>query len=131
MTEIETLVYFDIEATGLKSCGKPRITEMSFVAVNIQSIIDLHDSIRKKSKEENMILEILLPRVMNKLTICVYPMATIMPNVTSITGLDNYNLNGQPRFDKNTGELLKAFWNDFPPQFVCLLTMEMTMISHY
>ena len=90
MTEIETLVYFDLEATGLKSSGKPRITELSFVAVNTQSIIDLHYRITaddgKIWKKDSTLLESFVPRVMNKLTLCVYPMATIMPNVTSITG---------------------------------------------
>jgi hypothetical protein len=36
-----------------------------------------------------------LPRIVNKLTLCVYPMATIVPLVSDITGLDNYNLTGQ------------------------------------
>ena len=124
MSGIETLVYFDIEATGLKSSGKPRITEMSFVAVNSQSIIDLHERITdydgKMWKKDRTILESFTPRVMNKLTLCVYPMATIMPNVTSITGLDNYNLTGQGRFDKNTGDLIKAFLDRLPSP-VCLL----------
>ena len=96
---------------------------MSLVALNTQAIIDLHERIaacvEKKSKEDNM-LETLLPRVMNKLTLCVYPMATIMPNVTSITGLDNYNLTGQARFDKNTGGLIKAFLDRLPSP-VCLV----------
>ena len=29
MSEIKTLVYFDLEATGLKNSGRPRITEVS------------------------------------------------------------------------------------------------------
>ena len=36
-------------------------------------------------------------------------MATIMPEVTDITGLDNYNLTSQTRFDANTGDLLNTF----------------------
>jgi uncharacterized protein YprB with RNaseH-like and TPR domain len=36
MIEMKTLVYFDIEATGLKSSGRPRISEISFVAINTQ-----------------------------------------------------------------------------------------------
>ena len=41
MSEINTLVYFDIEATGLKSSGKPRICEISLVAVNTQDVLNL------------------------------------------------------------------------------------------
>ena len=33
MIEIKTLVYFGIEATGLKSSGRPRISEITFVAI--------------------------------------------------------------------------------------------------
>jgi hypothetical protein len=50
-----------------------------------------------------MKMEKLLPRVLNKLIICVY---TIFPYVSSINGLDNYNLSGKARFDKNTADLL-------------------------
>ena len=61
-----------------------------------------------------------LPRVLNKLTICVYPMSTIMPEVSSITGLDNYNLTGQDKFTKSTGDLLNAFLSRLPFP-VCLV----------
>ena len=74
MKEMKTVVYVDLEATGLKSSGKPRKSELSLVAVNI-------------------------PRVLDKLTLCVYPMATIVPYVSSITGLDNYNLSEHNRPD--------------------------------
>ena len=46
---------------------------------------------------------------MNKLILCVYPMATIMPEVSDITELNNYNLTDQTKFDANTEELLKNF----------------------
>ena len=39
MPEIKTFVYFDLEATGLKNAGKPRITELSLVAVNQQDVL--------------------------------------------------------------------------------------------
>ena len=90
---MKTIVYFDLEATGLKSSGKPRISELSFVAVNFQDILDFHLKIEEcKEKARQMYsdkIEKLLPRVINKLTLCVYPMATIVPQVSSITGLDN------------------------------------------
>ena len=41
MSEINTLVYFDVEATGLKNSGRPKITEVSFVAVNAKNILEL------------------------------------------------------------------------------------------
>ena len=100
MRGIETLVYFDIEATGLKSSGRPRITEISFLAVKMDDTLNLSFEIMQLLKnghsEGNLLqLESLQPRIVNKLTLCVYPMATIVPHVSDITGLDNYMLNGQ------------------------------------
>jgi three prime repair exonuclease-1 len=43
-----------------------------------------------------------------------------MPEVSSITGLDNYNLTGQDKFDKSTGDLLNAFLSRLPFP-VCLV----------
>ena len=42
MTAIKTFVYFDLEATGLKSSGRPRISEISFVAVNSEHVEELN-----------------------------------------------------------------------------------------
>ena len=125
MSEIKTLVYFDIEATGLKSSGRPRITEISFVAVDIQEIFSLNQKLLEKvknikSQKDILELELLLPRVLNKLTLCLCPMAPIMPEVSRITGLDNYNLTGQAIFDKSTGDFLKAFLSRQPFP-VCLV----------
>ena len=77
MTEIKTLVYFDIEATGLKSSGRPRISEISFVALDTQEFFDMNQKLLEKLKnvtsyEDILELETFLPRVLNKLTLCVY-----------------------------------------------------------
>ena len=61
-----------------------------------------------------------LPKVLNKITLCVYPIATIAPLVSDITVLNNYNLNGQAKFDKSTGDLLSRFLSRLPDP-VCLL----------
>lgn len=42
MAEIKMLVYFDIEAIGLKSSERSRIIYISFVAVNAQDILNTH-----------------------------------------------------------------------------------------
>ena len=125
MTKIKTLVYFDLEATGLKSSGRPRITEISLVAVNYESLEELKLRINqihgnKNNHDYAYKLESLLPRVLNKLTLCVYPMAVIMPEVSDITELDNYNLSEQRRFDAKTGELLNNFLERLPTP-ICLV----------
>ena len=102
MCEIKTLVYCDLEATGLKNSGRPRITELSLVAVNTESILELNALLISHLQKNKLKVDRMLPRVMNKLTICVYPMATIRPEVSGITGLDKYKLSGQATFDKET-----------------------------
>jgi len=120
MCEIKTLVYCDLEATGLKNSGRPRITELSLVAVNTESILDINAMLLSHLQKSNLKIDRMLPRVMNKLTICVYPMATIRPEVSGITGLDNYNLSGQATFDKETGQLLNIFLERLPKP-LCLV----------
>ena len=125
MIEVKTLVYFDLEATGLKSSGRPRISELSLVAVNIQDVLQMHKAIMENIPNrtvESSLLQTrkLSPRIVNKLTLCVYPMATIVPLVSDITGLDNYNLMGQSKFSKSTGDLLNSFLSLLPAP-VCLV----------
>ena len=114
MSEIKTLVYCDLEATGLKNSGRPRISELSLVAVNIEDVLELHTHMKMQHLECTHGIDSMLPRVMNKLTVCVYPMSVIRPEVTDITGLDNYNLSGQSTFDKSTGELINNFLAHLP-----------------
>ena len=56
MIKIKTLVYFDLEATGLKSSGRPRISEFSFVAVSSDNVeelsVDIQNHLRKKNNQE-------------------------------------------------------------------------------
>ena len=108
----------------MKSSGKPRISDLSCVAVNFQDILDFHlkiEECKEKARQMNRAkMEKLLPRVLNKLTLCVYPMATIVPQVSSITGLDKYNLSDQARFDKNTADMLNSFLNRLPSP-ACLI----------
>ena len=78
------------QATGLKNSGRPRITELSLVAVNTKNISDLNAMLLNHLQKSKIKVESMLPRVINKLTVCVYPLATIQPEVSVITGLDNY-----------------------------------------
>lgn len=47
-------------------------------------------------------------------------MAPIVPIVSDLTGLDNYNLSCQPNFNKNTGDLINSFLLCLPSP-VCLI----------
>lgn len=76
----------------------------------------------ENGRSESDLLQVrnLSPRILNKLTLCVFPMATIVPLVSDLTGLDNYNLTGQSKFNKNTGNLVNSFLNLLPFP-VCLV----------
>ena len=120
MQDIKTFVYFDLEATGLKSSGRPRVCEISLIAVDTSDVLDLHEPLLNSISDKTNEVETCSPRIVNKLTLCVYPMATIAPLVSSMTGLDNYNLTGQSKFDKNIGNLLNTFLSCLPSP-VCLV----------
>ena len=117
MTEVKTLVYFDLEATGLKSSGRPRICEISLVAVDIQDILQLG---LRLNEDKQLCEDSYFPRIVNKLTLCVYPMAIIVPLVSDLTGLDNYNLSDQAKFSKTTGDMINNFLSCLPSP-VCLV----------
>ena len=117
---IQTIVYLDLESTGLKESGRPRISEISLVAVNTKDFLKSQSYINDLiSKKENC--DKILPRILNKITLCVYPMAPVLPDVSIITGLDNYNLYGQAKFDINTVELIDSFLRRLPAP-VCLVS---------
>ena len=125
MIEVKTLVYFDLEATGFKSSGRPRISELSLIAVNVHDVLQMNKEMTENMEHrtiESCVHQTrkLSPRIVNKLTLCVYPMATILPLVSDITGLDNYNLTGQSKFSKSTGDLINNFLSLLPAQ-VCLV----------
>lgn len=46
MHDIKTLVYFDLEATGLRNSGRPRITELSLVAVNLHDVLGIKRNLK-------------------------------------------------------------------------------------
>jgi hypothetical protein len=83
--EIKTFVFFDLEGTGLTD--NPRITEISMIAINRAAGMEMVYKARK-----NLWAPGLpegppdLPRVQNKLTICVYPMKPVCIEAAEITG---------------------------------------------
>jgi hypothetical protein len=74
MVNLQTLVFLDLEATGLMTAiHKPKITEMTMIAVHCSEFRQAHLS-------SNM------PRIINKLTLCFNPIKTITHKAMEITG---------------------------------------------
>lgn len=103
---IKTLVFFDLETTGLPDLEffKTKITELSAVAVSVEHLLEGKDT----------------PRVQHKLTLCFNPFKRIDIKATEITGLDNELLEHQKKFDKNSMNLLECFLFQLTPP-VCII----------
>jgi len=124
---IKTFVYFDIETTGF---GNAKITELSLVAVSLLDLLGLHDKLsdfKEENQEEYNLeafyhkLNTLVPRVMNKLTLCFNPDKMILPAATKASaGLTNSMLEDQAKFDSDTVDLITAYLNRLPGP-VCLV----------
>jgi len=117
---VGTFAFFDLEATGLPGAST-RITELSVVAVTRDDLEQLHrDVVRFNANRMGDLESMLLPRVVNKLTFCVYPWTTIPLHVEHITGLSNDKLEKQGRFDANLVTSLSSFLSRLHPP-VCLV----------
>lgn len=68
--EVMTYLFLDLESTGLPSPGNyPRITEISMISVDRQELCSFAN-----------------PRVLNKLTLCIYPLREMGPTALKVTG---------------------------------------------
>lgn len=128
---LTTFVFFDIETTGLPDLefNKTKITELALVACS-------------KAELQNQLTGS-VPRVLHKLTLCFNPHKRIDPDSSKITGkkysskqyeiteifmllhfafsgLDNYNLEHEKFFSNETGDLVKAFFNQLQAP-ICLV----------
>jgi len=104
--QVSNLVFVDLETTGLPSSHhKVRITELCFCSVERDHFLSSRSQI---------------PRVTNRLNLCLYPGRMIDLKATELTQLDNYNLQKQSRFDENVFKMISSFLNRLQPP-VCLI----------
>jgi DNA polymerase III epsilon subunit-like protein len=92
---INSLVFFDLETTGLPRDHAARITELNFCGVDRSHFIGC--------KAEK------LPRVTNRLNLCIDPSRPIDPVATDMSKLDNANLGQQSKFDENVFNIIVSF----------------------
>ncbi|XP_038604452.1 three prime repair exonuclease 2 [Tachyglossus aculeatus] len=97
----ETFVFLDLEATGLPD-AYPQIAEISLFAIHR---VSLEHPVWDESGD------LLLPRVLDKLTLCMNPEQPFTPKAAKITGLNNQNLtdNQKPCFDGTVVKILREF----------------------
>lgn len=82
--DIQSYVFLDLETTGLPHLehNRTRITEIALVSAQRNDIIAKSHSIDRS----HATAADLLPRVVNKVNICVYPQKMILPATSEITG---------------------------------------------
>lgn len=118
LEDIQSYVFLDLETTGLPHLehNRTRITEIALVSAQRNDILE-----KSKSIDRSRMSEIgLLPRVVNKINICVHPQKMILPHTTEITGLSNESLQDHRPFDVGLFETLLWFIERLPKP-VCLL----------
>jgi len=105
MSHIKTFVFFDLETTGLPSMenNKTKITELTMVAVQTEHLASG-----------------VLPRVLNKLSLCFNPQKMVSCDSERITGLSNYILENMGPFSSNTVQAINLFL-DHNPKPICLV----------
>ncbi|XP_053329580.1 three prime repair exonuclease 2 [Spea bombifrons] len=112
LSSVKTFVFLDLEATGLNKY-LPKITEICLVAAHISSL---------QNPVTNEFGEMQLPRVLDKLCLCVDPEKTINRYASEISGLNNKNLGENEKQNFNSGliVLIKEFL-DRQAKPVCLV----------
>uniref|UniRef100_A0A5F9CAJ6 exodeoxyribonuclease III n=1 Tax=Oryctolagus cuniculus TaxID=9986 RepID=A0A5F9CAJ6_RABIT len=98
---MSTFVFLDLEATGLPS-AEPEIAELSLFAVHRSSL---------ENPERNELGIPVLPRVLDKLTLCMSPTRPFTAKASEITGLSSEGLarSRKAGFDGAVVRTLQAF----------------------
>ncbi|KAM6161242.1 three-prime repair exonuclease 1 [Erethizon dorsatum] len=112
---MQTLIFLDLEATGLPF-SQPKVTELCLLAVH-RCALESSSPCQGRPPAVPP-----LPRVVDKLSLCVAPGKACSPAASKITGLSTAELaaHGRQHFDNNLVNLLLAFLQR-QPQPWCLM----------
>ncbi|XP_010588136.1 three-prime repair exonuclease 1 [Loxodonta africana] len=112
---MQTLIFLDLEATGLPF-SQPKVTELCMLAIHRCALENT------PSPQGPPPTVPPLPRVVDKLSLCVAPGKACSPAASDITGLSTAALaaHGRQRFSANLVNLLRAFLQR-QPQPWCLV----------
>ncbi|KAM9185623.1 three-prime repair exonuclease 1 isoform 1-T1 [Dugong dugon] len=112
---MQTLIFLDLEATGLPF-SQPKVTELCMLAIHRCA---LENSPSPQGPPPTVPR---LPRVVDKLSLCVAPGKACSPSASDITGLSTAALaaHGRQRFNADLANLLRAFLQR-QPQPWCLM----------
>lgn len=112
---MQTLIFLDLEATGLPY-SQPKVTELCLLAVHRRALENTSVSGGQPPPVPK------LPRVVDKLCLCIAPGKACSPGASEITGLSTAELDahGRQRFNDNLANVLRAFLQR-QPQPCCLV----------
>jgi DNA polymerase III epsilon subunit-like protein len=104
-------VFLDLETTGIITTEDPtcRITELSMWGIEREQFLNCNGN--------------KMPRITNRLNMCVDPSKEIHPMAATKSKLDNLNLSHQSPFDEDVANTVLSFLNR--------LKKPMCMIAHY
>ncbi|XP_011670344.2 LOW QUALITY PROTEIN: three-prime repair exonuclease 1-like [Strongylocentrotus purpuratus] len=112
---INSFVFVDLETSHLESCERPKIIEMSLFAVHRTGLLHpaVLSSINGARREDATydLSKVSLPRVVDKLTLCLDPRKQTSAQTFLLTGLDNLNLGESKKMslDEDTISMLNIF----------------------
>ncbi|XP_071511231.1 uncharacterized protein [Diadema antillarum] len=112
---VKSFVFLDLETSHLHSSDQPTIMEISLIAVHRLALVhpDVLTSVQHAWKDDGTldISKIRMPRVADKLTLCLDPRKHTSPMSFALTKLDNLNLIESKKmpFDDGVISMLKLF----------------------
>ncbi len=107
-TFMNSLVFFDLETTGLLDDSPTKITELFFCSIGRNQFVDCSKSRKVR------------PRVTNRLNLCINPARKIHPKAAEVSNLDDISLEKQSKFDDDVFNAIFSFLNRLEKP-VCLV----------
>lgn len=124
--KISTFAVIDLEATNLPAYNQNRvsITELCIYAFD-PAILEENKTSEEPDKRGDLLprppkMLPLPPRVLHKLNLLFQPSMAVCLEAQRITGLDNYILERESRFNENAGQMILKFFEHLPAP-VCLV----------
>ncbi|XP_075042172.1 three prime repair exonuclease 2-like [Mixophyes fleayi] len=98
---VKTFIFLDLEGTGLTEYN-PKITELALVAVHESSL---------KNPDRDASGQLQLPRVQDKICLCVNPDKALTESALKLTNLSCEKLSGceKPKFDSSLFTIINEF----------------------
>ncbi|XP_038046422.1 three prime repair exonuclease 2-like [Patiria miniata] len=110
-TQIKTFVFLDLETSSLVPMEHPEIMEICLIAVHREALLSSEYDAAVGRSTEAVVSGMGLPRVADKLSLCVYPNKQVSEKSFELTKLDNHSLSQSSKkiFDVDAAMMLKLF----------------------